>query len=168
MEILHKYRFHWLDVTVISLVAVALAVLSVLSFVGQVVSDPYAPWLTAALAVFCVVMMVVYAPRYVMITHDLLIVKCTLRSVQIPLRDIASVEPFEGRSLMRKAVRVGMSGAQLTIGKYTIPGLGNVEVITTRRADRVLITTNYGYRLVINCPLDALLNHPYYARLTNQ
>lgn len=165
MEILHKYRFHWLDVAIISLVAVALAVLSVGSFMGRIPSDGYAPWITAALTVFCVVAMVAYAPRYVMITHDLLIVKCNLRTVQIPLRDIASVEPFEGRSLMRKAVRVGMSGAQLTIGKYTIPGLGKVEVITTRKADRVMITTKFGYRLVINCPLDALRNHPYITRL---
>ena len=168
MEILYKYRFHWQDVVLMVASVALLAVVSALSFAGIIPLDEgeeFAPWLTSAVTVGCVALFWCYKPRYVMIDREMLYVKCSLRTVQIPLRDIATLEPFDRNALFRKVRRIGMSGARMSIGRYTIPGYGKLEVITTTNTDMVMVTTKFGYRVVINCPIDALRNHPHYTRL---
>ena len=168
MELLYKYRFHWLDLLIMALAVVPLMGFAVLAIAGVVPleeGEEAAPWVMFAAALIVVVFFFVFKPQYVAIGYDLLVVKCTLKTVQIPLRDIASIDSFDSTLLVvKKATRVGMSGASMNVGRYRIAGLGRVDVITTQRADRVMITTKYGYRVVINCPIDALRNHPHLLR----
>jgi hypothetical protein len=49
-----------------------------------------------------------------------------------------------------------MGGFQMNIGKYQTPRLGRLEMITTSRANRVLSSTGYGYRVVINAPIEVI------------
>ena len=169
MELLYKYRFHWLDLLIMALVIVTLMGFAVLAFAGVVPleeGEEAAPWVICVVAVVVVALFFAFTPQYVAIGYDMLVVKCTLRTLQIPLRDIATIESFDSALLVtKKATRVGMSGASMTVGRYRIAGLGRVDVITTQRADRVMITTKFGYRVVINCPIDALRNHPHMLRV---
>lgn len=167
MEIIYRYRYHWSDIVLMLATMPALILVSILMIKGILPLDPgeeAAPYVLMAISVVVVAVFFLVKPRYVLVDQSNLYVRCTLRTITIPLRDIVAIEHFD-QIMAVKSSGVRMGGFQMNIGKYQTPRLGRLEMITTSRANRVLISTGYGYRVVINCPIDALRNHPHYTRL---
>ena len=167
MEIIYRYRYHWSDIALMLATMPALILVSILMLMGILPLDPgeeAAPYVLMAISVVVVAVFFLVKPRYVLIDQSNLYVRCALRTITIPLRDIVTIEPFD-QIMVVKSSGVRMGGFQMNIGKYQTPRFGRLEMVTTSRANRVLISTGYGYRVVINCPIDALRNHPHYTRL---
>lgn len=169
MQILHRYHLHLADTAILYALFIALWTCAIVSFSEYSTlagTDRLAPWLTILLSVVLALVLVLYVPRYLIITPELLIVRTSLKATRIPLRSIASIEPFRGGNF-RTSSNFGIKGVQMCIGRCAIPRLGSVHFYTTHRRARVMITTTSGRRFVVNGPLDTLRDHPYIRRASN-
>lgn len=164
MEIIYRYRLHWADILMFVGTTILLLGLSVWGFANPdilVGEDRFAPWVTLGVAILCLVLFYLAIPHWVAITKERLVVRTSHRTISVALSDIVSAEPFH-KSMLLRASGVRFSGIHLSVGKFHNRTLGNFEMITTSRDNRVLITTRSGRKLIINCSLQVLSNHPYW------
>lgn len=164
MELLYRYRLHWADVALFVGTAAILFGFAIWGFCNPdyfVGEDRCAPSVMAGVGVLTSVLIFIGTPKWVGITKDTLLVRTATRTLRFPLREIATAVPFEHKSARRAAgVRIG--GIKLSVGKFHNATLGNFEMVTTDTANMLLLTTRKGAKIVINCPLQRLTNHPHW------
>ena len=166
MQLLYRNRLHWADIVMfigIGLLLIGFAIWGLFNMDFFEPEDRPAPYVMLAVGVLTIGLVVVFLPRWVGINNDYLVVRTSLRTIRIPLGGIASVEQCHYHSLVR-ASGVRFGGVQMSVGKYYNRHIGSFEMYTTSRSDMVLLTTRTGRKIIFNCPLDRLVEHPSYKR----
>ena len=177
MQLLHRYRLHWGDIAMFigtALLLFGFAIWGLINpeyFEGE---DRVAPYVMLGVGVLSIGLLVVFLPRWVGVNRDFILIRTNLRTIRIPLREIASVKPCSPRMVRgrddddevvtlstagTKTIGMRFGGIQMSVGKYHNRQLGTFEMITTSRSNMVLITTRSGRKIVINCPVERLTKY---------